>query len=64
VAPYGVYVLNNNAAFVNLGTSADTGLFSVESIRRWWHTVGKENFCFDAIDIDYIGPHHIDGHIA
>lgn len=35
VAPYGIYVLNNNAVFVNLGTSADTGLFSVESIRCW-----------------------------
>lgn len=44
VAPYGVYVLNNNTAFVNLGTSADTGLFSVESIRRWWYTLGRENF--------------------
>ncbi len=46
VAPYGVYVLNNNAAFVNLGTSADTGLFSVESIRRWWYTIGRENFWY------------------
>ena len=46
VAPYGIYVLNNNAAFVNLGTSADTGLFSVESIRRWWYTVGMENFWY------------------
>lgn len=46
VAPYGVYVLNNNAAFVNLGTSADTGLFSVESIRRWWYAVGMENFWY------------------
>ncbi|MEZ3472558.1 MAG: ISAzo13 family transposase [Lachnospiraceae bacterium] len=44
IAPYGIYVLNNNAASVNLGTSADTGLFSVESIRRWWYTVGMENF--------------------
>ncbi len=44
VAPYSVYVLNDNAAFVNLGTSADTGAFSVESIRRWWYTIGKENF--------------------
>ncbi len=35
INPYGVYVLNDNAAFVNLGTSADTGVFSVESIRRW-----------------------------
>ncbi len=45
-APYGVYVLNNNAAFVNLGTSADTGAFSAESIRRWWYTIGKENFWY------------------
>lgn len=44
VSPYGVYVLNDNAAFVNLGTSADTGAFSVESIRRWWYAVGQENF--------------------
>lgn len=46
MASYGVYVLNNNAAFVNLGTSADTGLFSVESIRRWWYAVGRENFWY------------------
>ena len=44
VAPYGVYVLNDNTAFVNLGTSADTGAFSAESVRRWWYAVGKENF--------------------
>ena len=44
VAPFGVYVLNNNTAFVNLGTSADTGMFSVESIRRWWYTIGQLNF--------------------
>ena len=44
VSPYGVYVLNDNAAFVNLGTSTDTGAFSVESIRRWWYAVGQENF--------------------
>ena len=42
-AAYGVYMLNDNAAFVNLGTSADAGLFSVESIRRWWYTIGREN---------------------
>lgn len=44
VAPYGVYVLNDNTGFVNLGTDHDTGEFAVESIRRWiWH-IGKENF--------------------
>jgi hypothetical protein len=44
VAPYGVYVLNNNSAFVNLGTSHDTSEFAVESISRWWETVGKNTF--------------------
>lgn len=44
VAPYGVYVLNNNTGFINLGTDHDTGEFAVESIRRWiWH-IGKTNF--------------------
>jgi hypothetical protein len=44
VAPYGVYVLNDNSAFVNLGTSHDTSEFAVESISRWWETVGKNTF--------------------
>lgn len=46
IAHYGVYVPNNNTAFVNLGTSADTDLFSVESFRRWWYAVGRENFWY------------------
>ena len=44
VAPYGVYVQNDNTAFVNLGTSHDTSEFAVESISRWWETVGKNTF--------------------
>jgi transposase len=44
VAPYGVYVINDNTAYVNLGTSHDTGEFAVESISRWWATVGKNTF--------------------
>ena len=44
VAPYGVYVLNDNTAFVNLGTSHDTSEFAVESINRWWATVGHNTF--------------------
>jgi hypothetical protein len=43
VAPYGVYVVNDNTAFVNLGTSHDTSEFAVESINRWWGTVGYHN---------------------
>jgi len=44
VAPYGVYVLNNNTGFVNLGTDHDTAEFSAESVLRWWETVGKHTF--------------------
>lgn len=44
VAPYGVYVLNDNTGFVNLGTDHDTAEFAVESIFRWWTTIGKNTF--------------------
>ena len=44
VAPYGVYVLNDNTAFVNLGVSHDTSEFAVESISRWWETIGYSTF--------------------
>jgi len=44
IAPYGVYNLNNNTGFVNIGTSHDTSEFAVESISRWWETVGKHTF--------------------
>lgn len=40
--PYGVYDVSANTGWVNVGTDADTGAFAVESIRRWWHTVGKD----------------------
>ena len=40
--PYGVYDMNANTGWVNVGTDADTGAFAVESIRRWWYTVGKD----------------------
>ena len=44
ISPYGVYNLNNNTGFVNVGTSHDTSEFAVESISRWWNTVGKHTF--------------------
>ena len=44
VAPYGVYVLNNNTGFVNLGTSHDTSEFAVTSISCWWNAIGKNTF--------------------
>lgn len=44
VAPYGIYVLNNNTGFVNLGIDHDTSEFAGESIWRWWNTLGKSTF--------------------
>lgn len=40
--PYGIYDLVQNSGYVNVGTSADTAAFSVESIRRWWHDCGSQ----------------------
>jgi hypothetical protein len=44
VAPYGVYDLMHNEAWVNVGTDHDTSAFAVESIRRWWYMMGKERY--------------------
>lgn len=41
VNPYGVYDLKQNEAWVSVGTDHDTAAFAVESIRRWWQTMGK-----------------------
>ena len=38
--PYGIYDIAGNAGWVNVGISADTAVFSVESIRQWWYAVG------------------------
>jgi hypothetical protein len=42
--PYGIYDVSANAGFVNVGISADTGEFSVASIRRWWYAVGAPRY--------------------
>jgi hypothetical protein len=44
IAPYGVYNVNHNIGFVNVGTSHDTPEFAVESISRWWQSVGQFTF--------------------
>lgn len=44
VSPYGIYCLNNNTGFVNLGISHDTSEFAMNSIYLWWIYVGKETF--------------------
>ena len=44
VVPYGVYDIDKNVGFVNLGISRDTAEFAVESILRWWLTIGKNTY--------------------
>jgi len=41
-APYGVYDLAKNEAWVSVGISHDTGEFAVQTIRTWWYEMGKE----------------------
>jgi len=44
VTPYGIYDISRNEGFVNLGISKDTSEFAVESISRWWLSVGKNTY--------------------
>ena len=40
--PYGIYDIEKNEGFVNVGISSDTAEFAVNSIRCWWNEMGKE----------------------
>ena len=42
--PYGVYDLADNAGWVSVGINHDTAAFAVQTIRRWWQTVGSERY--------------------
>ena len=39
--PYGVYDLARNTGWVSVGVDHDTAAFAVESIRRWWQSMGQ-----------------------
>lgn len=40
--PYGIYDVERNTGFVNVGTTHDTGAFAVASIRGWWRAEGRK----------------------
>ena len=40
VSPYGVYDVAQNEAWVSVGVDHDTATFAVETIRRWWWSMG------------------------
>jgi hypothetical protein len=42
--PYGIYDLAANAGWVSVGIDHDTAEFAVQTIRRWWHTVGSKRY--------------------
>lgn len=42
--PYGVYDIRDNKGWVNVGTSADTAEFAVQSIRYWWRGMGRARY--------------------
>ncbi len=43
-APYGIYDIERNEGWVNVGISSDTSQFAVNSIRKWWKEMGKSSY--------------------
>ena len=39
--PYGIYDIAHNTGWVSVGVDHDTAAFAVESIRRWWTSMGQ-----------------------
>ena len=39
--PYGIYDIAYNTGWVSVGVDHDTAAFAVESIRRWWNSMGQ-----------------------
>jgi transposase len=39
--PYGIYDLGGNNGWVSVGMDHDTAEFAVETIRRWWRSMGR-----------------------
>ena len=42
--PYGIYDIERNEGWVNVGISSDTAQFAVNSIRTWWDKMGKGHY--------------------
>lgn len=44
VTPYGIYDMGRNHGFVNVGIRADTAEFAVNSLRKWWYLLGRQQY--------------------
>lgn len=42
--PYGIYDVAKNQGWVNVGVDHDTAAFVVGSIRRWWYSMGRQQY--------------------
>jgi len=42
--PYGIYDVTANTGWVSVGADHDTSAFAVQTLRRWWHTVGRRRY--------------------
>jgi transposase len=42
--PYGIYDVSANTGWVSVGVDHDTSAFAVETLRRWWQTIGKDRY--------------------
>jgi len=42
--PYGIYDVGRNLGWVSVGVDHETSAFAVETLRRWWQTVGKSAY--------------------
>ena len=42
--PYGIYDIGRNSGWVSGGVDHDTAEFAVQSIRRWWRSMGQQSY--------------------
>lgn len=42
--PYGIYDIQKNNAWVNVGISKDTAQFAVATLKNWWEEMGKQQY--------------------
>ena len=44
ICPHGIYDIQKNLAYINIGTSYETAEFVCDSIRKWWNKYGKKHY--------------------
>ena len=46
IIPYGIYDVQRNEGFINLGNSRDTTEFACDSIKQWWQQLGQFTYAY------------------